>query len=366
MAVPPRLVHQRRATITDLPLYYSGHLLKKHKGDKVFKKFYGELRGAVLFLYENDSQETYTEKLDLDQLKSMQLDSPFPKAAPAIFTFKTSTKEVQLKMDNPDSGEEWRGYILTVVQKEVPSVLRLLPGQILQLQETLAQEKKRTSSGPHPPLPPRPAFLNTPSTNNQGMPECFFSVSRQEAEQMLEKNPEFGSIILRPSSRANNYGLTLRQLTSSGPALKNYRVTSIPNSGFIIELDSPVKVGSLQEVINYVLKKTEYRLQPYILCPSQRYDTKLEKPLVPPSTKPSPPPKNIPKAEVAPTVHKKKDSPVAWEVKPGDGDYLVPDDDSKSTKSAEPFNGELFKAVQKRRAWIYSNEDNQPTYEENP
>lgn len=35
MSVPPRVVHKRRETITALPLYYSGHLLKKHSKDKV-------------------------------------------------------------------------------------------------------------------------------------------------------------------------------------------------------------------------------------------------------------------------------------------------------------------------------------------
>lgn len=43
---------------------------------------------------------------------------------------------------------------------------------------------------------------------------CFFNVTRQEAEQMLRQNPEYGGIILRPSTLANNYALTLRQVTT--------------------------------------------------------------------------------------------------------------------------------------------------------
>lgn len=35
MSVPPRVVHKRRAHITALPLYYSGHLLKKHSYETV-------------------------------------------------------------------------------------------------------------------------------------------------------------------------------------------------------------------------------------------------------------------------------------------------------------------------------------------
>ncbi|XP_055018251.1 signal-transducing adaptor protein 1-like isoform X2 [Boleophthalmus pectinirostris] len=342
MAVPPRVVHQRRATITALPLYYSGQLFKKQSGEKDFKKFYGELRGAALFLYEDVKQDTYTERLDLDQLKSMDLDAPFKKMAPAIFTLTTGTKEVKLRIDNADTGEEWRGYILTVAKKEIPSTLQLMPGQLLHLKETLAQEKKRTAGlGPNPPLPPRPAFLSSSSlhtstssetdNSSHGMPSCFFSVSRQEAEQMLETNPEYGNIILRPSSRTNSYGLTMRQLTNSGPVMKNYRVTSIPNSGFIIELDSPVKVPSLNAVISYVLEKTEYRLQPY--SPSEPYDTTIEKPIMPSSTATSSTSKikTIPKAKVQPIVH--KDVPVQSPVKSIDNEYVIPEDECKNKKS---------------------------------
>ncbi|KAJ0002981.1 hypothetical protein NQD34_008130 [Periophthalmus magnuspinnatus] len=368
MAVPPRVVHQRRATITALPLYYSGHLFKKQKGEKDFKKFYGELRGSALFFYADIKQDTYTERLDLDQLKSMDLDSPFKKMAPAIFTLTMGKKEVKLKIDNADTGEEWRGYILTIAKKEIPSSLQLMPGQKLQLEDALYQEKKRTAAlGPNPPLPPRPAFLSNSSPRSQdspppqtdvsslGMPSCFFSVSRQEAEQMLERNPEYGNIILRPSSKTNSYGLTMRILTNSGPVMKNYRVTSIPSSGFIIELDSPVKVPSLNAVIDYVLQKTEYRLLPY--SPSEPYDTTLEKPMVPLSAATSSTSnemKPLPKAMVKPIIHK-RDEPDQRSDKSDYNVYLVPEDEVKSEHS---FNGELRDALQKRRDALYSSNDN--------
>ncbi|KAA8588874.1 hypothetical protein FQN60_010219, partial [Etheostoma spectabile] len=258
MSVPTRVVHKRRATVTDLPLYYSGHLLKKLSKEKDFKKYYGELRGATLFLYKDDTQDTYTEKLDLEKLTSMELDSPYQRKAPTIFTLTLHTEVVQLKMDNSDTGEEWRGYILTVVKKKIPSKLQLLPGQMLLLQEALDQERKRKPPIARPPLPPRPSFLPSPSAspfrplpkekpshNSPDIPACFYSVTRQEAEQMLEANPENGGIILRPSTLANNYALTLRQLTPSGPVMKNYRVAST-NSGFVIELDTANKVELLQ------------------------------------------------------------------------------------------------------------------------
>lgn len=46
-----------------------------------------------------------------------------------------------------------------------------------------------------------------------GTCRCFLDVSRQEAEKLLESNPQYGSIIIRPSSLVNTYAVTTRQLT---------------------------------------------------------------------------------------------------------------------------------------------------------
>ncbi|XP_070818287.1 signal-transducing adaptor protein 1-like [Chaetodon trifascialis] len=345
MSVHPRVIHKRRETITALPLYYSGHLLKKHRNEKDFKKYYAELRGAMLFLYEDDTQGTYTEKLNLEELKSMELDSPYQRKAPTIFTLTLPTDVVQLKMDNPDTGEEWRGYILTVIKKEIPSKLQLLPGQMMQLQEVLDQERRRNLLNWRPPLPPRPFFLSaTPSPplpndkphSAPEVPACFFNVTRQEAERMLEANPEYGGMILRPSTLENNYALTVRQLTPSGPVTRNYRVTTT-NSGFVIELETPVTVSSLKDVVQYFVEKTEYHLRPYML--SQPYDTHIELSLAPSVT--SPTPKTIPRAQVAPMLRSKtKKVPVLRPQKPVDSEYVVPYDDSPDDRN-EPKLAQL-------------------------
>ncbi|XP_059202638.1 signal-transducing adaptor protein 1-like [Centropristis striata] len=376
MSVPARVVHQRRATITDLPLYYSGRLRKKLAKEKDFKKFYAELRGATLFLYKDDMQDTYTEKLDLEQLISMELDSPYQRKTPTIFTLSLSTEQVQLQMENSDTGEEWRGYILTVVKKEIPSKLQLLPGQMLLLQEALDEEKRRNPLTSRPPLPPRPAFLrpssdspspsappDTPDPNSPDTPACFFSVTRQQAEQMLEDYPEYGSIILRPSTQGNNYAITLRQLTPSGPVMKNYRVTS-KKSGFIIELDTAVTVSSLNDVIKYFLEKTEYRLCPYI--PSQPYDIRIDVSPAPECisvTSPEPKAvpraqvahKAIPRAQVAPMLRSQtKTEPVPPPTNQEEDDYLVPDDHNQKP---DGFGGELREVLKLRRANLYVTTD---------
>ncbi|XP_023137991.2 signal-transducing adaptor protein 1-like [Amphiprion ocellaris] len=336
MSTNPRVVHKRRETITALPLYHSGHLLKKLTKEKDFKRFYGELRGATLFLYKDDTQDTYTEKVDLEQLKSMELDSSYKKKEPTIFTLSLSTEELQLKMDNPDTGEVWRGFILTVGKKEIPSKLQLLPGQMMQLKETLNQERKRNPKLCRAPtLPPRPSFLqpsgsgnNSPSPSEEKsapeLPACFFDVTRQEAEKMLKENPENGSIILRPSTLAHNYALTLKQHTPSGPAVKNYRLTST-NSGFVIELETPVTVSSLNDVLKYFLEKTGYHLHPYVV--SQPYDTRIEASPAPKCISiTSPTPKQVPKAQVAPMIRSKTKEELQPPPEPEDNDYVVPDD----------------------------------------
>lgn len=91
----------------------------------------------------------YTEKLDLEELKSKELDSPLQRKVPATFTLRLKTGDVKLKVrcdedltdfccycclsaphkfflktklcltlqiENSNIGEEWRCYILTVVK----------------------------------------------------------------------------------------------------------------------------------------------------------------------------------------------------------------------------------------------------------
>ncbi|XP_075959508.1 signal-transducing adaptor protein 1-like [Anarhichas minor] len=367
MSLPARIVYKRRATITDLPLYYSGQLLKKLTKEKDFKKYYGELRGATLFLYKDDTQDTYTETLDLERLKSMELNSPYQRKEPTIFTLTLHTEEVQLKMENADTGEEWRGYILTVVKKQIPSKMQLLPGQMLLLQDALDQERRRTRACPA--LPPRPHFLlsaaSSPTTPKDELdhcaselPACFLSVTRQEAEQMLEENPECGSIILRPSTVANNYALTLRQLTHSGPVIKNFRVTAT-NSGFVIELDTAVKVSSLDDVLQYFLEKTEYRLHPYMEF--RPYDTRID---VSPAPKcisiASTTPKIVPKAQVAPMLHSQtKAELLPPPTKQQEDEYLVPEDQCPDVHNLKlvQMDGELREVLKLRRENLYTETD---------
>nr|XP_046178766.1 signal-transducing adaptor protein 1-like isoform X1 [Oncorhynchus gorbuscha] len=360
MAESPVGVYKRRDTITALPLYYSGHLLKKYTGEKDFKKCYGELRGSTIFLYTDQMHDTYSEKLDLQMLKSMVMDAPYQKNRSTIYTLTLSNEEVQLKVDNPNTGEEWRGFIMTVATREIPSNLQLLPGQILRLEEVLSEEQKRqaacspllTTTYPiHPSSSPGNTYDNTLN----GIPLCFFPVSRQRAEKMLKENTEYGNIILRPSTDNTNYAITKRQDNPSGPVMKSYKVLSI-DTGFVIELNSPVTVPSLAAVLDHFLMETEFRLQPYLV--PQTYDTCIE---LPPE-KPTLPSKTVPRARVAPMIHTQ--SP-AGDIPPSYPIPLIPtkateagneyqDADDISGPEPKDLHQELRIAVQRRKEQIYT------------
>ncbi|XP_061102980.1 signal-transducing adaptor protein 1-like [Conger conger] len=271
-----RAIEKRRGEITALPMYYSGQLLKKYTGEKDFKKFFAELRGSTIFLYMDDKSYKCTEKLELQYLKEMHVESPRPRGSPSIYTLTLEDEEVKFKIDDPNTAEEWRGFILTVANLKIPSKIQLLPGQLLNLEQVLEQERTRTSELPSPvscTAQRSPALSTPPTLSNSVTPQCFYEVSRMEAEQMLEDNPQCGSILLRPSGCIGGYAVSMRQILSSGPVMRHYKVQS-HDSGLVIELNEPVTVPSLQDVLDYFLTRMEYRVLPY--RQSQPYDTFIE------------------------------------------------------------------------------------------
>ncbi|KAJ8382650.1 hypothetical protein SKAU_G00034280 [Synaphobranchus kaupii] len=299
-----RVVMKRREKITALPLYYSGYLLKKYIGQKDFKRFFGELRGSTIFLYTDDTNDTYSERVELQSLVAMVADTSRTKTGLTIFTLTLRHEEIQLKIDDPDAAEVWRGFIMTVAKLEIPSRLQLLPGQMLRLEEVLEQERQRDTPPLQPvtsdpgcpkycPCPPSPSF-STGTYDDTAVPPCFFPVSRQEAMRMLAHNPNKGNIILRPANDNVNYAITMRQVFNSGPVMKHYKVRS-ENSGFVIELDEPVTVPSLKDAVDHFLKIASCCLRPY--TQSEAYNTRIEVPSDPPVSPPGPP-----LARVAPMI----------------------------------------------------------------
>lgn len=330
MAVPaaaPRGIFQRREKITALPLYYEGQLSKKSSRDWEFRSYWAELRGTSLFFYSATKDATYAEKLDLLDLIPTAVERS-PNNPLLKFTHRVGNEEIHLKAESPDAGILWTSYIETVHRLEIPRMVSLLPGQILRLQEIIEQEKDRRSQLP---LKRQGTLVQEEEQQEYDdiiakMPLCFFPVSRQEAIDMLEKNPEYGSLILRPGSDSQNFSITI-----SFPTIKHYKV-SRTTTGYVIELEKRIIFSSLDEVIQHFVKETRGNLKPYIHrqdysttidCPSAHaVDSKERK-------------AGIPRAAVAPYVHTPPPPPPApaqWAskrsssiAKPED-DYLNEDD----------------------------------------
>uniref|UniRef100_A0A8B9CCW5 Signal transducing adaptor family member 1 n=1 Tax=Anser brachyrhynchus TaxID=132585 RepID=A0A8B9CCW5_9AVES len=245
---PPRRISQERQRITGLPLYFQGYLSVRHVKSQEFRVYWTELRGTVLFFYD-DKKLSDHENIALCLLQLfLHCHSLFSQA------------------DNCEYGKEWKGFILTVAKLSVPPDELLLPEQLRRMHEVLEKEKKRrimlddcsSASLNNESLPSK-----HDSSTVTAMPACFYAVSRKEATEMLEKNPSCGNLILRPGSDSKNYAITVRHGLNV-PCIKHYRVMSKETS-YIIELERKVSLASLQDVINYFVTQTQGNLKPFVM-----------------------------------------------------------------------------------------------------
>ncbi|XP_037386194.1 signal-transducing adaptor protein 1 isoform X1 [Talpa occidentalis] len=270
----PRRIFQERLKITALPLYFEGFLLVKRSEHQEYKHYWTELRGTTLFFYTDKKSTTFVDKLDILDLMSLTDQNSTEKNC-AKFTLVLPKEEVQLKTENAESGEEWRGFILTVTELSVPQHVSLLPGQVIRLHEVLEKEKKRrieTEQLPSTSLEKEKERVEDYVDVLNPMPVCFYTVSRKEATQMLEKNPSMGNMILRPGSDNRNYSITIRQEIDM-PRIKHYKVISVGNN-YTIELEKPVTLPNLFSVIDYFVKETRGNLRPFIYSNDETHVTK--------------------------------------------------------------------------------------------
>ncbi|NXN97034.1 STAP1 protein, partial [Rhinopomastus cyanomelas] len=257
----PRYIFQQRQRITGLPLYFQGYLSVRHSRCQEFRVYWTELRGTTLFFYDDKKAPTYSQRLDISTSTSV-IDVSADEDGSAQFILMLSSGELEVKANGCECGKEWKGFILTVTKLSVPPDESLPPVQLTRMQEVLEKEKKRRitlnncSSASLNKKGPSSSTLAT-------MPACFYAVSRQEAIEMLEKNPSCGNLILRPGSDSRNYAITIRQKQGAS-CLKHYKVMSA-GASYIIELERQVALPSLQDVVNYFVTQTRGNLKPFVM-----------------------------------------------------------------------------------------------------
>uniref|UniRef100_A0A3B3SVW9 SH2 domain-containing protein n=1 Tax=Paramormyrops kingsleyae TaxID=1676925 RepID=A0A3B3SVW9_9TELE len=239
-SVAPRVVIKRREQITALPLYYYGDLQMKREGEQVTE--------AIPQNTARPPAARYTGCVLLNTCSNHGVSD---------FAFLRKRKCVKYSKKGPAS-----------FQLEIPQDLQLLPGQMVRIQDVLEQEIQRINASHASEYRDPLSFPQTiPDEAYEDvviqMPPCFSTVSREEAEMMLEDHPEYGSIILRPATDGINYAVTIRQLFDRNSVIKHYRVRSQDRS-FVIELNSPVTVSNLYDVVQYFLTETSHRLKPFV------------------------------------------------------------------------------------------------------
>uniref|UniRef100_A0A8C0F342 Signal transducing adaptor family member 1 n=1 Tax=Bubo bubo TaxID=30461 RepID=A0A8C0F342_BUBBB len=249
----PRQIFQERQRISGLPLYLQGYLSVRHSRCQEFRAYWTELRGTTLFFYDDKKAPTYSQKLDISALISATSVHPDENNS-AQFVLMLPNAELELKVKR---GKLWFvNHLLSVPPDE-----SLLPGQLRRMHEVLEKEKKRIMCQSTAVLiyVPIVAFI---SKSPPGV-MCFYAVSRQEAIEMLEKNPSCGNLILRPGSDSKNYAITIRHELDA-PCLKHYKVIS-KGTSYVIQLEKQVTLPSLQDVVSYFVTQTRGNLKPFVI-----------------------------------------------------------------------------------------------------
>ncbi|XP_045041671.2 signal-transducing adaptor protein 1 isoform X6 [Desmodus rotundus] len=226
----PRRIFQERLKITALPLYFEGFLLVKRSEYQEYEHYWTELRGTTLFFYNDKKNTMYVDKLEIIDLTCLTEQNSTDNNC-AKFTLVLPKEEVQLKTENTESGEEWRGFILTVTELSVPEDVSLLPGQVIRLHEVLEREKKR----------------------------------RIETEQLPSTSPE------KETEPSEDYVDVLSPMPAM-PRIKHYKVTSV-GKNYTIELEKPVTLPNLFSVIDYFMKETRGNLRPFIYSTDGTFET---------------------------------------------------------------------------------------------
>ncbi|KAI4541523.1 hypothetical protein MG293_008665 [Ovis ammon polii] len=293
---PPRVPKPKSA----LPLhYYESFLEKKGPRDRDYKKFWAGLQGLTLYFYNSNRDTKHVEKLDLGGFVKLTDEAPWGNShdPSTHFCLVLRNQEIKFKVESLESREMWKGFILTVVELRVPSNLTLLPGHLYMMSEALAKEEARRALE---------------------MPSCFLKVSRLEAQLLLERYPECGNLLLRPSGDGTGgVSVTTLQTLNGKPVVRHYKVKR-EGAKYVIDVEEPFSCTSLEAVVNYFVSHSNKALVPFLL------DEDYEKVIGPAPPKDGP--KQLPPTSIMLAPSQDKLPPLPDQ----DNNYVIPIGDTPS------------------------------------
>ncbi|XP_066889151.1 signal-transducing adaptor protein 2 isoform X2 [Kogia breviceps] len=287
---PPRIPKPKSSLLSH---YHESFLEKKGPRDQDYKKFWAGLQGLTLYFYNSNRDSQHVEKLDLGLFVKLTDEAPWESSDDpgTHFCLVLQNQEIKFKVESLESREMWKGFILTVVELRVPSNLTLLPGHLYMMAEALAKEEARRALD---------------------MPSCFLKVSRLEAQLLLERHPECGNLLLRPSGDgAGGVSVSTLQTLDGTPVVRHYRVKR-KGPKYVIDVEEPFSCTSLNAVVNYFVSHSNKKLMPFLL------DDDYEKVIGP-----APPrggPKQLPPSSIAPVSSQDKLPPLLNQ----DENYVIP------------------------------------------
>uniref|UniRef100_A0A8C6RSY9 Signal transducing adaptor family member 2 n=1 Tax=Nannospalax galili TaxID=1026970 RepID=A0A8C6RSY9_NANGA len=226
--------------------YYESFLEKKGPCDQDYRKFWAGLQGLTIYFYNSNRDFQPLEKLDLRLFSKLTDEAPGGNAldTSSQFSLVLRDQEIKFKAESLESREMWKGFILTVVELRVPSNLTLLPGHLYMMAEVQAKEEARRALE---------------------VPWCFLRVSRLEAQLLLERYPDCGNLLLRPSGEGKDgVSVTTRQILNGLPVVRHYKV-KLQGSKYVIDVEDPFPCSSLDAVVNYFVTHTKRALVPFLL-----------------------------------------------------------------------------------------------------
>uniref|UniRef100_A0A7N9IAN8 Signal transducing adaptor family member 2 n=1 Tax=Macaca fascicularis TaxID=9541 RepID=A0A7N9IAN8_MACFA len=206
-----------------------GHLTSSFctSGPQDYKKFWAGLQGLTIYFYNSNRDFQHVEKLNLGAFEKLTDEIPWGSSRDpgTHFSLILRNQEIKFKL-------------------RVPSNLTLLPGHLYMMAEVLAKEEARRA-------------LETPS--------CFLKVSRLEAQLLLERYPECGNLLLRPSGDgADGVSVTTRQMHNGTHVVRHYKVKR-EGPKYVIDVEEPFSCTSLDAVVNYFVSHTKKALVPFLL-----------------------------------------------------------------------------------------------------
>ncbi|XP_023368372.1 signal-transducing adaptor protein 2 isoform X2 [Otolemur garnettii] len=240
---PPRIPKHRGILPSH---YYESFLEKKGPFDQNYQKFWAGLQGLNIYFYNSNRDCQHVEKLNLGAFVKLRDEAPSGSSCDpgTHFSLVLWNQEIKFKVESRESRELWKGFILMVVELRVPSNLTLLPGHLYMMAEALAKEEVRRALE---------------------IPTCFLKVSRLEAQLLLERYPECGNLLLRPSGDSTDgVSVTTRQLLNGTHVVRHYKVKR-EGPKYVIDVEEPFSCTSLDAVVNYFVTYTKKALVPFLL-----------------------------------------------------------------------------------------------------